>query len=533
MSDNLNEDLNFKAIDIANYFLFLQNNKFKNEEIKKIDKWKLQKLLYYSQGYYCAIYNKFLFKEKMIKYYYGPYCEEINKTFKTDSNYFIIDKGKNNINNEEIMFFLETIFLIKKNKTGKDLVEDSHHESPYENTCFQNEISLQIFKQEFCKFKHLCYFFKEAFRNDFKKNSKFLLLFKKKIRNSLLSETDTIVDIDFDITEKSQLDKSLLSELYFPNEIENNLDILNSLYSRQYIHQELAGSAKYGNARAFFHLSQCFQNSFICEKNEKFEKFEKWLLEQAKEKAKNDIVLLSWIENSITKKKEILENSKFVEKPEFVEKEDFIKKQEGERLFYLGLFKRKRDECLSIFQKSYQYGYKRAKLEIAKREEKYENAYKIYLEMGKDGIPDGYFNAAMLIEQKKVHVEESAEELYLKAGKMGKTQGFLKVMEIQFNQNAGPLDQQKEDNLEKLATKMKKKGDLSGFRKLGDWYRKKGELDKAKDFYIKAGKFIGYHLAAEIEEDNEKKQKLLSDANEYTILHFEGIANFLYPLFEK
>ncbi|EGH7623458.1 hypothetical protein IER72_001482, partial [Campylobacter jejuni] len=46
-----------KAIDVAKYLITINEQKNKDES-NSLSKLKLQKLLYYSQGYYSAIYDK-------------------------------------------------------------------------------------------------------------------------------------------------------------------------------------------------------------------------------------------------------------------------------------------------------------------------------------------------------------------------------------------------------------------------------------------------------------------------------------------
>ena len=50
-----------KAVDVAKYFITINGQKNSDDEGNNLSKLKLQKLLYYAQGYYLALYNKALF----------------------------------------------------------------------------------------------------------------------------------------------------------------------------------------------------------------------------------------------------------------------------------------------------------------------------------------------------------------------------------------------------------------------------------------------------------------------------------------
>jgi hypothetical protein len=66
------------VIDVANCFLYLQQQTSLKPEAR-IDSIKIQKLVYYAQGYYMGMYKERLFAEPLIKYIYGPFCQELHK----------------------------------------------------------------------------------------------------------------------------------------------------------------------------------------------------------------------------------------------------------------------------------------------------------------------------------------------------------------------------------------------------------------------------------------------------------------------
>jgi uncharacterized phage-associated protein len=70
--------MNLPAIDVANYFL----SKADPEAGDVISNLKLQKLLYYAQGFHLAIYGERLFIEQIKAWKHGPVVPDIYHHFK-------------------------------------------------------------------------------------------------------------------------------------------------------------------------------------------------------------------------------------------------------------------------------------------------------------------------------------------------------------------------------------------------------------------------------------------------------------------
>ena len=68
----------YTCFDIANYFLKVQDI----EVGELISNMKLQKLVYYAQGYYLAINSTPLFYEKIYAWSYGPVCKDLWDLYK-------------------------------------------------------------------------------------------------------------------------------------------------------------------------------------------------------------------------------------------------------------------------------------------------------------------------------------------------------------------------------------------------------------------------------------------------------------------
>lgn len=78
-----------KAVDVAKYFITINGQKNSDDEGNNLSKLKLQKLLYYAQGYYLALYNEALFDEEIRAWEHGPVVKEVYDHFKNIQGNFI------------------------------------------------------------------------------------------------------------------------------------------------------------------------------------------------------------------------------------------------------------------------------------------------------------------------------------------------------------------------------------------------------------------------------------------------------------
>lgn len=78
------EDTNSQEIqtveNVANFFLCVST--FADEEVEQITNMKLQKLVYYAQGYHLAYYGKPLFNEDICAWKHGPVCPPLYLKYK-------------------------------------------------------------------------------------------------------------------------------------------------------------------------------------------------------------------------------------------------------------------------------------------------------------------------------------------------------------------------------------------------------------------------------------------------------------------
>ena len=118
----------YKINDIADFFLKIVDR----ESESTITPLKLQKILYYAQGYYLAINDDELFPEEFQAWAHGPVNEEIYNKYK-DYGYQSIPEPENELKDfsSELIDFLNDIWSTFGIYDGKYLEEQTHKEDPW------------------------------------------------------------------------------------------------------------------------------------------------------------------------------------------------------------------------------------------------------------------------------------------------------------------------------------------------------------------------------------------------------------------
>lgn len=324
-------------------------------------------------------------------------------------------------------------------------------------------------------------------------------------------------NIEMDITDEWQVNSKaialritfsvepeLLQEAFFPIEIQKMHDTLPMLYTRQHIHQGLAGAARFGSARAYFHLAPIFKN--YSQKTTEDEDVH-WLLQQAAKSAGDDSVLKAWLEPE-HKEKYLMTSSK--------------SEHEGERLYHLALLQPKRKDAIQLLEQAVQLGFHYAEVDIARRSQSPQEAFDKYIKAGEHGIADGYFNAGLMLERSQLKKPDiwTAEKLFESAAELGQMQSHLKLLERHLSEGSTA-------KAEERAESMSKQGDFTGLRKIGDWHRFGGNVEEAIKYYKRAGAFAGFDHAAELTQNETDREKFSSSATECQREHFQGILSYL------
>ena len=114
---------------IARYFVI---------NLKDITNLSLQKLLYYAQGFYYALFHEALFTDTCQAWIYGPVFPEIYKTYRINGTNPIelpkedYERDLSELTTREIEF-LEAIISAFGNYSGSVLIEITHKEQPWLN----------------------------------------------------------------------------------------------------------------------------------------------------------------------------------------------------------------------------------------------------------------------------------------------------------------------------------------------------------------------------------------------------------------
>lgn len=135
------------ALDVARYLLTLVNQ----EGGDLMSNLKLQKLLYYVQGYYLALYGEPLFHEDIVAWQYGPVVVEAYEVYKcygpgsipfpanTDFDMLLI-RGRQLIND---------VYRRYGQYEATALMRRTHRESPWQNTRINDIITHAVLKSHF------------------------------------------------------------------------------------------------------------------------------------------------------------------------------------------------------------------------------------------------------------------------------------------------------------------------------------------------------------------------------------------------
>lgn len=122
----------YSVEDIANYFLS-KGEKFGKRSITPL---KIQKLVYYAQGFYLALFNKPLFNERIEAWQHGPVCRILYNKYKKYSYHIISEpidcNSKMKIEKDyNLCKLLDAIWHDFGIFNGNELEEMTHRDIPW------------------------------------------------------------------------------------------------------------------------------------------------------------------------------------------------------------------------------------------------------------------------------------------------------------------------------------------------------------------------------------------------------------------
>lgn len=155
-----------KAIDVARYLITLEAGEAQidDESLKGfcISHLKIQKMLYFCQGYYLGLYNKPLFDEKIEAWQHGPVIPSVYNFFKKDNQSYMIPSQNYLMNESEISSLgknekemIDSVFQIKGQYSAWKLRDETHSQSPWidaYNIAPNTEITQKTLSAYFARF---------------------------------------------------------------------------------------------------------------------------------------------------------------------------------------------------------------------------------------------------------------------------------------------------------------------------------------------------------------------------------------------
>lgn len=123
---------------VADYFLAKQDT----EAGDTISNLKLQKLVYYAQGYHLALFDKPLFSEPIKAWMHGPVVPELYQKFKVHGSGAIPPVSDIDISmfDIETSSFLDEVYMVFNQYSGWTLRNMTHEELPWKERESDNGI---------------------------------------------------------------------------------------------------------------------------------------------------------------------------------------------------------------------------------------------------------------------------------------------------------------------------------------------------------------------------------------------------------
>lgn len=127
----------YKALDIANKII----SKTDLEHGDTISNLKLQKMMYYQQGFHLAYFGTPLFDEDIVAWQYGPVVPSVYKEYKSfESNSISTSKKGISLSDDEEELF-NNVYEEYNQFSAVALMKMTHEESPWKTTEINSVIS--------------------------------------------------------------------------------------------------------------------------------------------------------------------------------------------------------------------------------------------------------------------------------------------------------------------------------------------------------------------------------------------------------
>jgi len=123
--------MSYNVIQVANWLIEKSNNTDNGDLMTNL---KLQKLLYYLQGYYLAVFDKPLFDDEIEAWQYGPVVPDVYYEFNAFGKNALqpTDSGTAQFTNEEEEL-LNEVFEVYNEFSAVGLMHRTHNEPTWKN----------------------------------------------------------------------------------------------------------------------------------------------------------------------------------------------------------------------------------------------------------------------------------------------------------------------------------------------------------------------------------------------------------------
>ncbi len=138
--------MSYPVIDIANKLI---HRAFVDEGSELLSNMKLQKLLYYEQGFHLAYFGTPLFENDIMAWQFGPVVPEVYNHFKSHGRAGIEPESDPITLNEIEENLFNEVFEVYNEFSASGLVTQTHSETPWLTTPKQGVISQKVMTEFF------------------------------------------------------------------------------------------------------------------------------------------------------------------------------------------------------------------------------------------------------------------------------------------------------------------------------------------------------------------------------------------------
>lgn len=144
----------YSVFDVANYFISLSQKQMIDDGVPEgITHLKLQKILFFTQAAYLALYKKPLFEDPVLAWKYGPVIERVYHKYKTSGNHPLILEQYDKVieGNEKLKTFLDGIWELFGKYSANELINISHNHLPWKEA-YEKGPSTEITKEKMIEY---------------------------------------------------------------------------------------------------------------------------------------------------------------------------------------------------------------------------------------------------------------------------------------------------------------------------------------------------------------------------------------------